>query len=744
MEFKEILNQLVEDKTLSSDLGEEDAFFSISIDFLEKNGIIDDFEHSYYYAETKQKILKINGFSLGSIFEKEEDEDYDTLSLFICDYDKNSIETIKKAELVKELKKLYRVLMYCIKVNVDDEVPKANALSDLHELYGGRLKKSLIQINLYVLTNKIAGNKKELSVSDIINKNDLNDSVDYSIRIIDLNELKRLYRNNQDLDINVSSFHDGEIQVLSPELGVSSYGTAISILPANFLFNIYKEFGSKLLETNVRSSLSSRGKVNQGIKETLINNPDMFLAYHNGLCVTVSDIILNENGSVKEFKNFQIVNGGQTTSSIFFVTLDAKKKKTSLAKYVKLERVNVMTKITKIGRNIDSQIIQRKIAHNSNSQNAVKITDLSSNHSFLIKFHSLSKKVRNQTSNNYYYFERARGQYIVERDLTNNGQFELLYPRRQKFDVSEFSLIYFFGFGVIQPFISVQSATRRYEKFLYPLLDFDEKKLDDNYFKRAIGGLMLLSLFRSVYTKKEKVGEIRKNVLAYSISFIQSELANNKLEIDFTSIWTGNINTIEPKDDAWTVIRDYLVDVNNYILKICTGGRVDEACKKEETWNTFKSGFRTDLNEVLKVIPSIKISNKTPNKNLQIVDNIHSNDLNLINLEFGKAKEYQNLIKVVENELSLLKSDGDSRYGRNHFEILRSHFSPKLVSGSMKVFPKTYESYLVEIRNKPRKGVVSKKDLKLLHDSIDNLKRIIHAIKKDDNYDNYIVVDKIY
>ena len=124
----------------------------------------------------------------------------------------------------------------------------------------------------------------------------------------------------------------------------------------------------------------------------MINAPEMFLAYNNGLCVTVSEIILNEDGTVKTFKNFQIVNGGQTTSSIFFATQDAKKSRDN---YINLAKVNVMAKITEIKRNIDSIKIQSTIAKNSNLQNAVRQSDLSSNEEYLINLNTCSKKFRN-------------------------------------------------------------------------------------------------------------------------------------------------------------------------------------------------------------------------------------------------------------------------------------------------------------------------------------------------------------
>ncbi len=43
----------------------------------------------------------------------------------------------------------------------------------------------------------------------------------------------------------------------------------------------------------------------------------MFFAYNNGITATAEEIELVDNNKIKSLKNFQIVNGGQTTASLF-------------------------------------------------------------------------------------------------------------------------------------------------------------------------------------------------------------------------------------------------------------------------------------------------------------------------------------------------------------------------------------------------------------------------------------------
>lgn len=54
--------------------------------------------------------------------------------------------------------------------------------------------------------------------------------------------------------------------------------------------DIYLKYGSKLLQGNVRAFLSVRGKVNKGIRNTIINSPENFFTYNNGIAIVARSI----------------------------------------------------------------------------------------------------------------------------------------------------------------------------------------------------------------------------------------------------------------------------------------------------------------------------------------------------------------------------------------------------------------------------------------------------------------------
>ena len=112
------------------------------------------------------------------------------------------------------------------------------------------------------------------------------------------------------------------------------------------------------------------------------------MAYNNGIVLVADEMHMSrtENGSPGIFwlKGMQIVNGGQTTASLYFT----KKKLPE----TDLRHVRIPAKIIVL-RTSDPAMEEGLIADISkyaNSQNAVKLSDLSANKPFHVKVEQLS------------------------------------------------------------------------------------------------------------------------------------------------------------------------------------------------------------------------------------------------------------------------------------------------------------------------------------------------------------------
>ena len=75
------------------------------------------------------------------------------------------------------------------------------------------------------------------------------------------------------------------------------YGTYLGFLSGELLFNMYDKHGLRLLQKNVRAFLQARSNVNKGIRDTILHNPQRFLAYNNGLTIVATNVVLEELGN---------------------------------------------------------------------------------------------------------------------------------------------------------------------------------------------------------------------------------------------------------------------------------------------------------------------------------------------------------------------------------------------------------------------------------------------------------------
>ena len=196
---------------------------------------------------------------------------------------------------------------------------------------------------------------------------------------------------------------------------------------------IYDRWGTRLLEQNVRVFLQHRGKVNKGIRATIENEPNMFFAYNNGITATAEEVAIDDDGGrllLRRLKNFQIVNGGQTTASIH----SAQRGK------VDVSQTFVQMKLSVVDPERANRLVP-KISEFANSQNRVSAADFFANHPFHVRMEGFSRRIHAPSPDGTFrqskwFYERARGQYADARGGLTSAQrkkFDLENPRRQLF-----------------------------------------------------------------------------------------------------------------------------------------------------------------------------------------------------------------------------------------------------------------------------------------------------------------------
>ncbi|API57892.1 hypothetical protein BSL82_00080 [Tardibacter chloracetimidivorans] len=438
-------------------------------------------------------------------------------------------------------------------------------------------RNDLSHVRLFVITDGLA------TIDRI--ENEMVGGIEVSSHLWDLKRLQRADSSGssrEPIRIDFAKVSARPIRCIVSSPPDSGYRCLLTMLPGDLLVELYRQFGPRLLERNVRSFLQLKGKVNQGIRKTIIDEPQMFLAFNNGLSVTAAGLTIRDNGDgtadLLAADDFQIVNGGQTTGSIFRAS---RKDKADAS------RLQVPVKITEILSDGDIEDIAPRISQSANNQNKVNMADFSSNHPFHRAMQALSRSVwapaaagaQRQTR---WFFERARGQYhdalAQNRTPTERKAWEAIHPRRQlvtKTDLAKYE----------QSWSQLpQIVSRHGQKCYLDFMDRLEKRgsfiPDEAYFRHAMARAILFKQTERIVSR-HKFGGYRANVVTYAIAWLSHHTAKR---IDFDSIWSAQ--DISPALAAFLEI--LTIHAHDHVATPPGGQNVTEWCKKDACWEGFR------------------------------------------------------------------------------------------------------------------------------------------------------------
>lgn len=371
--------------------------------------------------------------------------------------------------------------------------------------------------------------------------------------------------------------------------------TYIFTLNGGELARIYHEHGSQVLESNVRGFLSIRGKVNKGIQNTLGQEPEMFVAFNNGLTTTATDaeIIETPDGAVlKSLTDWQIVNGGQTTASMWHFQNRHSKNPEKLRN---LESASVQVKLVVV-RPEKAQEIVPDIAKYANSQNKVSVSDFSSNSPFHRRMDRLSQKVHAPASDRQYdtrwFYERTRGAYDntkARRTGAAKKQFELEHPKAQKFDKLELAKA-----DTVwrqEPHLVSRGAQTAFATFsdrINSEFDRNDSQFNESYFRNMISRIIILRETRQHVMRSEWYGKgYLANIVAYGVSKMLFDFSDifPDHQLDLRRVWemqTLDEMFVENLDVACHAANDHLTSPNR------PQGNVTQWAKQSDCWESFR------------------------------------------------------------------------------------------------------------------------------------------------------------
>ena len=685
LKIDEFRNLLHEDIAISADLNSrslKEEFLSYATDVLINGEEFDDFIECHCEGLTRRKgNYSIDGYSI--------DETDGSCCIFIADYHgPEEDEAVRGEDVVSAFRRIRFFVEESINTELYSEIKNQSAMDFSRDLYYENEK--ITKYRFYYLTDAYNRQRAKTIKDETIND-----------RIVELNvwDIERIYdlvcsqaqKESVEIhfedfgmegipcvkaveyadviaDIDVSPVHDDE-EDKEPE-NIVTYSSYLAVVPGTVLNKLYLDYGAKLLEGNVRSFLSAKGKVNKSIQNTIKNYPEMFFAYNNGIAATATEIEteMTENGPIITFiKDLQIVNGGQTTASITNTLLTAKK-----GENVELEKVFVPMKISVLEHAMAERIIP-KISEYSNSQNKVEASDFFSNHPFHIRIEDYSKKtpIPSRGGNQfqqYWFYERARGQYNQGKIKFGGRASELKkytdrYPENmviKMVDLAKYMELY-----ECRPDIVSKGKQKMLQDFAQKIkLSWDKSNLiyNEYYFKRMVAIAIIYKradeIIRNTEWYKEKRA-YKANVIAYTLSVIFNYVRKRckGFEIDFMRIWN--------EQDIYSELEDVIETLSKEVYNFITGPRptdnVTEWCKKELCWShAQEQAWTIDKSFIFTLVPAEKAEEekKEEKKTQKIV-----NEVNALKDIFARGQGYWNQVLdwgtsrklLSDKELSILK-----------------------------------------------------------------------------------------
>lgn len=538
----------------------EDKFTELMIEYLTDAGEIDDGIVCSYRA----KGLQVNGYSLS--------EDEECFDIFISKYTSVAPpETVGSTDVIAGFKRGLNFVEKSFN-KLFESLEEASPVFDLSQrIY--EVKNSMTKVRLMYLTDGIVKDVK-------VKETELNGII-VSYHLWDIERLYKVWtsgKKRETIEIDFEQQFGQVIPCLKMPKGNPEYTTYLAIFPAEVLVDLYGEYGTRLLERNVRSFLQARGQVNSGIRRTILEEPFKFLAYNNGIAgtsETITTINRPDGGlAIKRLRDFQIVNGAQTTASLYHAT---KKDKADVSEAFVQVKLTVIDDVEKMDEFVPL------ISQYSNSQNKVQTADFSANDPFHRQIEELSRTIwapalhgtQRQTR---WYYERARGQYTDDKNRegtpARKKAFELVNPNSQKFTKTD--LAKYENTWDQLPHLVSRGAQKNFREFTIRLKDKRKLVPNQTYFEHLAAKALLFKTAEKI-VQARKYGGYRANIVTYTLALL-SHLTAQRINLD--SIWKNQSLTPALRD----AIDSISEVVFEHIINAPGNANVTEWCKKEECW----------------------------------------------------------------------------------------------------------------------------------------------------------------
>lgn len=589
--------------------------YSMAIEFgnrLTSAEIFDNFIPGPVSGEGKnRRRFRVDGYQL--------DEADGSVHLAITDFSNDdSVKTLTKGDADNIFGQVEHFIEVCADGTFQSRKTSVNSLEELSSYIEQNLKADITHFRLHIFSNReLSKQLKELSSKEIC-------GIPCGYQIWDLGRMKSLTLSSigsEEFVVDFTQFTEKGLPCLKAN-ETHDYEGYLAVINGETLAGLYDRYGSRILEGNVRAYLSARGKVNKGIQATISNDSDKFFAYNNGISCTSTGVNVEQDGDAYYLKSanyLQIVNGGQTTASIYIASKSGKTSFNPVSDVSVQMKLSVIKKKEIAGEDPEKSAdaledLIYHIARFSNTQNMVKESDFFSNHEFHRIFEGHSQTIQappisgETTQGTYWFYERARGAYDARQMVlraSETQKFKRDYPRSQRLEKTDIAK--FIHAWEQRPHDVCDSGQRNFNKFANSILanwgSSGNRFRSPDFFKETIAKAILYKRLEKLVDKASwypKGSGFRQGIVSYTVSLLSFliQIETNGGSLNFKKIWMNQ--KLSP------VLEDELLKLAERTCEVISAPAYESAAvsiqglqwfKKEACWEKLKDSHRMSLSK---------------------------------------------------------------------------------------------------------------------------------------------------
>lgn len=578
--LEEFHRELSRDVMMTADAGgefKEEAFFEIVSGHLVAAGELETHERTHY----ADRGLRIDGHG-------GHPRDADgVLSLIIQDFDQTGeVRTLTGTDLDALLKRLTQFVQKArdptFRNGLEESSPGFEAAVHVDGCWEQARRVKLMVLSNRRLSARIDGRQSAaLEGKEVITT------------VWDLERLHRYIasgREREDMVIDLVADHGGAVPILPAHLAAGDYEAFLAVVPGAQLAGIYDRWGARLLEQNVRSFLQLRGGVNKGMAKTIREAPEMFFAYNNGITATAESVEIDASGrSIERIRNFQIVNGGQTTASLHL----------QQTKGTDLSGIFVQMKLSIVRPERADEVVPR-ISEYANTQNKVNAADFFANHPFHLELEKLSRRMLAPARpgsfvETRWFYERSRGQYVNERARISGvalKKFDIDFPKPQLLTKTDLAKVLNLwpGYVGIDPTSVCRGAQKTFSDFAVAVSktwnEGSSDAINDSFFRECVAKTIIFRETEQIVSKRPWYQNgYRAQIVAHAIGKLAWDIQQRSDSLAFLNVWTVQGLT-EGLRVALTASVDAVRDV--VTNPAMSGQNISEWAKMQACWQRVK------------------------------------------------------------------------------------------------------------------------------------------------------------